>query len=126
MYEEERLPELKRVPSDDLLRELMRPDRYFRTDGRGVNASMSKELKVANITRKEAEELLDISDIAAQWDALGAKNFADFMGDIRDTKLALSSSIDGFHMRTMATQIHEHQLKENKGTLSDIFRRKRE
>ena len=117
----------------EMMKKLLTPDLADKiglgvTDANGNEvfiSLLSKELKGSNINRKDLPEIEELSDLIIQWSKIGAIDFALFLLYMRDTKLSITSSIDGFQTLAANREVHEHYVKEEqkRGITDRIFRR---
>lgn len=128
----EEIPEnLKKA--QEIQREMMRPDLYSTKE----TPLFTKEMKMSNIKRKDMEMAIEETDLAWWYRHLCASRenedgspvksrFADFLINIRDARLSMSCSLEGFQQKMMNTTIQELQMKEEKKGARAIFERKTE
>ena len=111
MNDEDRIPEamFRRGRSDELIKEIMRPDLY-----KFYPTLLSKELKLSNIKREDLSDIDEETDLALQWMMLGGDEFSNFLIVKRDVKLSATSSVNGFERTAEITDIQKQEIKEEK------------
>jgi len=64
---------------------------------------LGKDITVRNILRSDLLLLTEMTDIAFQCQKIGAKKFAAFLASIRNAKMDMTSSVDGFERKAQTT-----------------------
>jgi len=100
--------------SGQFMKEVITPD--LKSDEK-FRKFLTKELKISNISKKDLREIIDLTDLAFQAKMMGAKEFADFLLLLRETKLSGSSSLGGFERQMETSVINIQKISANEKAL---------